>query len=176
MNYKFGKEETPEGHFRDVNGQLRKKNPKMAERRLMDYKRYTEQPTQLTEDERKQRDLFIDNLKDFCENSLVWLVDGGLKIEVGELNPPHKEFIITLENLKTNGGFKNLKWSETKDHFIPFLTILKRRYSIRRGEIEIIKKLSSSKETNYNLDISDLINDKSHIWNDELCGMKIRIN
>jgi hypothetical protein len=53
MNYKFGTEETPEGYFRDANGQLRKKNPKMAERRLMDYKRYTEQPTQLTEDEKK---------------------------------------------------------------------------------------------------------------------------
>jgi hypothetical protein len=175
MNYKFGDEEIPDGYWMDQNGQLRKKSQKAAERRLMDYERFTKGPRQLTDDENLEKEIYLNDLKEFCENGLAWLIDNNLKIEVREINPPYKEFIIIIENLKSNGSFKNLKWSETKDHFIPFLNLLKRRYSIRRGEVEIIYKLSG-KENSYKVDISSLINDRQHIWNDKLCGMKIMIN
>ena len=70
----------------------------------------------------------IEEVKYFCENTLAYLIDEGLEVNVQEYT----------------SGFQNIEqpllisilldepkhWSEISDHMIPFLTLLQRKYTV----------------------------------------------
>ena len=64
---------------------------------------------------------FADELKDFCETNLAYLLDDG-----GSVLIYHNTIvIISLEEPK--------EWSHIKDHMIPFLTRLTSKYEINNN-------------------------------------------
>ena len=66
----------------------------------------------------------IDDLKDFCEMNLVYLMDEDFIVDIDS------RFGTTGNvsfDLKRESGFT---WDEIKDHFIPFLQRLSNRYII----------------------------------------------
>ena len=63
-----------------------------------------------------------EELKDFCETNLAYLLDEGGKVEV------HTE--TTFLNGRVKISITNSSWSNIKDHMIPFLTRLKNNYHI----------------------------------------------
>ena len=69
----------------------------------------------------------LDELKDFCETNLVYLVDEDFVVEVSN-DYTHKNFHISI--LKEGSKYKGFTWEEVKDYFIPFLTHLSRKYVI----------------------------------------------
>lgn len=173
---KYGNIKVPEGYWLDSNMQLRKKNPKSQERILMDFKRYTERPT-ITEEQKEKRKNLINSLLSFTEESLVQLLDNGLVVKVDDLSPESSidNIRITLSNYKNN-KLKKLKWSECKDYLIPFFTILKKNYPIRKVKISNTYKFRGlEKESNYEVYTDNIIEDKCYISDDSFTEIIISI-
>ena len=61
-----------------------------------------------------------DDLKDFCETSLVYLLDEGFEIDCEESRFGIIDIFLSLN--------KQFDWNDIKDYFIPFIQLLSRRY------------------------------------------------
>jgi len=75
----------------------------------------------------------VDELKDFCETSLAYLLDDGYQVSVSmrdKVKYPEKQHTIVSLGLKGNMGYRLFDWNDVKDYFIPFLQMLVRRYEL----------------------------------------------
>jgi len=70
-------------------------------------------------------DNFKEELQDFCENNLAYLLDEGTEIQVIESPGGWSE--LHLIRILLN---EPKRWNEIKDHIIPFLTRLDNKYEI----------------------------------------------
>jgi hypothetical protein len=75
-------------------------------------------------------DNFEEELKDFCENNLAYLIDEGLDISVWAPTKFFKGFKISLDFNSRNDNPR--LWNDIKDHMIPFLTRLSNQYEIKQ--------------------------------------------
>ena len=79
-----------------------------------------------------------DKLKDYCETNLAYLVDEGFQIRVGQVNSSssllNKLIHIQIKYEKTPSTLSrdDFEWSEVKDHIIPFILRLERKYEIEK--------------------------------------------
>jgi hypothetical protein len=128
-------------------------------------------------------DIFTEELQDFCETNLAYLMDEGVEIQVTEnsiFHPQNKNLlkafnlnwfnpqtirIILQENPKT--------WDEIKDHMIPFLIRLNNEYNIqsyhnkadKNVKIEVTRDLEAARQnwphrkTELFYQVNKLIND-----------------
>jgi hypothetical protein len=73
-----------------------------------------------------------EDIKDFCETSLAYLVDKGYDVKVVKVGKNQNEYFhITIKyQYGVNEPKKEKRWVEIKDLFIPFYKILTRRYTI----------------------------------------------
>ena len=80
-----------------------------------------------------------EELKDFCEMYLAYLVDDNIKISVVQNNILYKNKGITREpiciNIHVFMSYENNQaifktWGEVKDQFIPFIQMLDNNYNI----------------------------------------------
>lgn len=80
-------------------------------------------------------------LKDFCETSLAYLLDDGYDISISlrdQVKYPGKNHVIVSlglpeENylpLRPYAGYSKFYWNDVKDYYIPFLQMLVRRYEL----------------------------------------------
>jgi hypothetical protein len=115
-----------------------------------------------------------EELKDFCEMYLAYLVDDNIKISVVQNNILYKNKGITREPICINihgfMGYENTfltfdnqasfkTWGEIKDHFIPFIQMLDNNYNIADGKsIEFIDADITIKFTKDEI-INDVPND-----------------
>ena len=75
----------------------------------------------------------VDELKDFCETSLAYLLDDGYNVSVSmrdQVKYPDKQHIIVSLGLDGCGQFETFDWNDIKDYYIPFLQMLVRRYEL----------------------------------------------
>lgn len=71
-------------------------------------------------------------LKDFCEATLAWLLDEGFEFSIIKISGGKE--LIRLIKRKNDDSLHNLehwKLSEISDHFIPFLQKLSSKYDVR---------------------------------------------
>jgi hypothetical protein len=73
-----------------------------------------------------------EDLQDFCESSLAYLLDEGFTIKImgGDdqfTRLPRGQFNIFLQKDNAREFFK---WDDVKDYYIPFLQLLSNRYDI----------------------------------------------
>jgi hypothetical protein len=78
-----------------------------------------------------------EELLDFCETNLAYLVDEGYEIFVKEDRDRSLLFALTIPSdisteEDTDAG--EFKWGDIKDHFIPFLTRLNKNYSVGKAQ------------------------------------------
>lgn len=74
----------------------------------------------------------IEELKDFCETTLAYLLDDGYNVSVSiryRLNP-EKNFLFVTLGLPEENGYGKFDWDDVKDYYIPFLQILVKRYEL----------------------------------------------
>lgn len=84
----------------------------------------------------ENKDNFVDELKDFCETSLVYLLDDGYNVSLyikDKVKYPEKNHVIvsldlTPENQATIATYQKFYWDDVKNYYIPFLQLLVRRY------------------------------------------------
>jgi hypothetical protein len=67
-----------------------------------------------------------DEIRDFCEINLAYLIDDGMKIVVDEYHNASVHFCVML-SFKEIGG---IKWIAIKDQVIPFLNRLRNEYKL----------------------------------------------
>ena len=75
----------------------------------------------------------IDELKDFCEMSLAYLLDDGYNVSLSirdQVKYPVKNHVIVSLGLLDENGYLLFKWNDVKDYYIPFLQMLVRRYEL----------------------------------------------
>jgi hypothetical protein len=84
---------------------------------------------------------FEEELQDFCETNLAYILDDGGEIEVVENN---KGFYLIkikadpsfdsqyIPDPDTRANFDRWNWNDIKDHIIPFLTRLNNKYELSR--------------------------------------------
>jgi len=76
-------------------------------------------------------DYEVDELKDFCETNLAYLMDDGFHISCDDNQYLH----LSLPG-KSRTAYGTAKdefyWNDIKDHFIPFLQLLSRRYELKQ--------------------------------------------
>ena len=119
----------------------------------------------------------VDELKDLCDNSLVYLLDDGYRIDIFSGAVVTTVSLILPDN---SGGLeKDFYWDDVKDYYIPLLQILSRRYRLGgyTGEIsEVYFKGDFPKFSQYctveqviNDDIPKIVLDKG-VW-----GINIKV-
>ena len=102
-----------------------------------------------------------DELREFCEMNLAYLLDEGYYVGVENLGDYSK---IRF----TNRG-KDIIWSDIKDDFSPFIELLREKYDIDNRETEEVliwaRPEKKSDGNHYYFSIDELLNDKM-----ESCG------
>lgn len=81
-----------------------------------------------------------EDIKDFCEMSLAYLLDEGVSVKVDNYNRDEEEVTITFH--------EKLTWNDCKDHVIPLLTRVGNKYEL--GEFGSYRNMSSNNR-NFNL-------------------------
>jgi len=81
-----------------------------------------------------------EDIKDFCEMSLAYLLDEGVSVKVDNYNRDEEVVTITFH--------EKLTWTECKDHIIPLLTRVGNKYEL--GEFGSYRNMSSNNR-NFNL-------------------------
>jgi hypothetical protein len=83
----------------------------------------------------------VDELKEFCETSLAYLLDDGYNVSLSIRDqvkyPGVNHIVVSLglpkENyvaLRPYDGYRNFFWDDVKDYYIPFIQMLQRRYEL----------------------------------------------
>ena len=98
---------------------------------------------------------FKQELKEFCEMNLAYLLDDIANLYVTNVND-WDEYSTSVEDFhKIVLSFRSPKqWDEIKDHIIPFLTRLNREYEVKSLYLDTTLRYDSKYK------IEDLINDK----------------
>ena len=80
---------------------------------------------------------FQEELQDFCETGLAYLLDDGVEVQVMDTT---KILVLLDVKSKVKIKFDEAKsWDEVKDYIIPFLTRLNNKYELSR-QVENSKK------------------------------------
>jgi hypothetical protein len=78
----------------------------------------------------------VEQLKDFCETSLAYLLDDGYNVSLSirdQVKYPGRNHIIVSLGLPEENyavGYQKFNWNDVKDYYIPFLQMLQRRYEL----------------------------------------------
>jgi len=120
--------------------------------------------------------VFKDELKDFCETNLAYLLDDDVRVCVDSLTSIVVRIVFD----------QNKTWDEVKDQIIPFLIRLNNKYEIEKffskKEIKVFLDYEigadnphgfSSGEDFYS--VKDLINDKTELDGEKLLGLLFNV-
>ena len=98
----------------------------------------------------------LEELIDFCETHLAYLVDKDFVVDVSN-DFTHKNFHISI--LKEGSKYKGFTWEEIKDHFIPFLTHLSRKYEICYESVKFNPLVNGLPKTYASYDVDRIISE-----------------
>ena len=84
----------------------------------------------------------LDELQELCDNTLVYLIDEGFKVEINKFSGKgyNGNAYISILLKKTNDIFY---WSEYKDEIIPFIEYLYEKYDCEE-RISLIDRFNAS--------------------------------
>ena len=114
-----------------------------------------------------------DELVEFCENYLAYLLDKDFNIEyIGKKSHtmPGNKIIILKKGYRHDGmaiadPSLMFSWDEIKDHFIPFIHMLSNQYTITNCKLwNLNRKFNMDKDTRFFIDyeysLSQILEDK----------------
>ena len=93
-----------------------------------------------------------DEVQEFCDNHLAYLLDKGFYCEIYLCNPIRKFYQISIKKYGKNNNDRLFDWVDIKDDLIPFIIMLYKKYGY--------KGLSY---TSYNMNILDRHGESEYI-------------
>ena len=93
----------------------------------------------------ESNDPFENELQEFCNNNLAYLIDIGFEAIVNNYYDDilkYRTYQIQIYKVH-NGCYKRYSWEEINDDFIPFLTILNEKYNIIRIKMDFLRVLKN---------------------------------
>jgi hypothetical protein len=126
-------------------------------------------------------DNFEEELRDFCETSLAYLLDEGYDIQVSlrdKVKYPEKQHILVTLGLRAKENtwlqdYDLFFWDDVKDYYIPFLQMLVRRYELLAYPAGYLG--FNTKRGVFYLSVEQVINDESQVFDCPMWGINIRI-
>jgi hypothetical protein len=119
-------------------------------------KRYNEAKNRKFSFSAKPEEGELEELKDFCETHLAYLIDENFVVEVSN-DFTHKNFHISI--IKEGSKYKGFTWEEIKDYFIPFLTHLSRKYEICYESVKFNPLVNGLPRTYASYDVDKIISE-----------------
>jgi hypothetical protein len=122
-----------------------------------------------------------EDLQDFCESTLAYLIDEGFTIKVYTHGDPRSSLPKGEYNIWLQKDKEFFKWDDVKDYYIPFLQLLSNRYDI--GSFDHVDEtnvrfryrhkkeysfVNLSKNFSYARVINDNIFDSEGYWKDHI--------
>jgi len=125
-----------------------------------------------------------EEIQDFCETHLAYLIDEGLEVECYQFNESNKEVAYITLGYKLENDSHNLSpyeynfpsWDEIKDNIIPFFKHLSNKYDLlKKGGKEVwISYVTTTDNTqvpqrvyytqdHFKFSLKDIINDKTEV-------------
>jgi hypothetical protein len=101
---------------------------------------------------------FKDDLADFVEDHLAYLIDDGFSVKTTDSHlygSGYTKIRIELEELLNSEHDKDFNWDQIEDKFVPFIYMLNRDYSI--SEIKFFYEGSRSVKFDNDKDIKELL-------------------
>jgi hypothetical protein len=101
-----------------------------------------------------------DELKEFSEDCLAYLLDDGFEIATYTMAHNDRSAVIWIDKPGTPVGWNNKKtrigfeWDEVKDYYIPFVQMLAKRYQL--ASFEQVRGVDYPVRFNYGVDSPDL--------------------
>lgn len=101
-----------------------------------------------------------DELKEFSEDCLAYLLDDGFEITTYHMAHDDKQMVIWLDKPGTPAGWNMKKtrigfeWDDIKDYYIPFVRMLAKRYQLAR--FEQVRGVDYPVRFDYGVDSPDL--------------------
>jgi hypothetical protein len=136
----------------------------------------------------------VEDLKDFCNNTLAYLLDDGFEVKFSKLEVEKDEYLnITLYGpidttyIKSRGlasylyitgeGDRRLfSWSEIKDYYIPFIMLLKNRHYIPYNKIAFVVEVDSKIHQRVFM-VDEIVDDNKVIQTDIFSiSLKVKLN
>ena len=132
----------------------------------------------------------FNELKEFSENCLAYLLDEGFELELVDRNgresndPSFDEdaeyFWVDLYGPTENGDTISYSWDQIKDYYIPFLKLVQKRYTLTDGDWNkdlVLFKIEEGAdvETAFKrFEVEDVIDDK--ITSDSIYSVSIKVS
>jgi hypothetical protein len=104
------------------------------------------------------------NLREFCENYLAYLIDEGFTIEIYQVE--HSSNLV-VEIRTPYNRHNEFNWGKAKDALIPFIQMLDKKYPINKS--------INFQNPQYNWKYNDLIDIKRDLIEDTREFLRIRI-
>jgi hypothetical protein len=106
----------------------------------------------------ESNDTFEDELQEFCDNNLAYLIDMGFKVMVTNYygHDSHRCYQVKLYRA-VKGSYVYYNWDDINDDFIPFLTILNEKYIITEIKMDY---MFNSKKAFRKFKLNTILKDK----------------
>ena len=131
----------------------------------------------LTQDE-------LQELKEFTESCLAYLLDEGFELDYISFDESTKCYWIDLYGSRDEEDLsRNFSWKEVKDYYIPFVSLLRNRYTIKDQvyfKVQTGRRFDEHTYINYTID--EIINDKITIpkndysYTDNIFSISVKIS
>jgi hypothetical protein len=99
-----------------------------------------------SEDENRKFRELMDEVQDFCETRLAYLLDEGFSVNVSSTEgrhilpkkfDPNRVVTINLHLSAINRVRTNKRWFDVRDYLIPFISLLNNNYDIKHISLKV---------------------------------------
>jgi hypothetical protein len=130
----------------------------------------------------ESKENLVEELQDFCETSLAYLIDDGYDISVtlrDKVKYPEKQHLLVTLGLRAKENtwlqdYDLFSWDDVKDHYIPFIQMLVRRYELLAYPAGYLG-FNTNRGIFY-LSVDQIINDEvSQVFDCPIWGINLKI-
>jgi hypothetical protein len=116
----------------------------------------------------------IQELKEFCESCLAYLLDEGFEIDY-EKGTGDFHWIDLWGSLDENENPISYTWDQVKDYYIPFIQLLKSRYKLVDSIIYVRVGAGQDLATSFaQYTFDEVLNDE--VYTDKIYSLSIKVS
>jgi hypothetical protein len=131
----------------------------------------------------ESKENLVEELQDFCDTSLAYLLDEGFDISVtlrDKVKFPDKQHLLVTLGLKAQENtqpnpWERYYWNDVKDYYIPFIQMLVRRYELLNYTLSGESAFNAERGIFY-VPLEYIINDQvSQVFDCRIWGINLKV-